>query len=349
MDKLKVYGISSDPVYIGTGGCTIGRVDNTIVRDPITRIPKIPGSSFAGTLRFYVTLELQSAFKNEFRINPKDRRGEKIEDLFETQKDWIRFEGNRYALMKCAGQDDKPNEIYDNIDDLDAKESGHCGKCIVCKTFGYAKKSEAQQGIAFFSDLNILFFPVYTRLGVRWITSPQLLELAGINIDGNLILNAEEVIIQNVKNINGTINLGWLNLHYRREQISTLFSERFKNISSNDGKGKNVFDNIITNLVIVPDNLISQIINSNLEVRTSVSIDPITGAAKEKALFTSEAIPRATVFYGEIRLMHRYLSDDLPDLKLVIDAIKDSSKYYETLGIGGMTTRGFGRLKIFFE
>ncbi|WP_208854060.1 RAMP superfamily CRISPR-associated protein [Thermoanaerobacter siderophilus] len=143
--------------------------------------------------------------------------------------------------------------------------------------------------------------------------------------------------------------MGWLNLHYRREQISTLFSERFKNISSNDGKGKNVFDNIITNLVIVPDNLISQIINSNLEVRTSVSIDPITGAAKEKALFTSEAIPRATVFYGEIRLMHRYLSDDLPDLKLVIDAIKDSSKYYETLGIGGMTTRGFGRLKIFFE
>lgn len=58
----------------------------------------------------------------------------------------------------------------------------------------------------------------------------------------------------------------------------------------------NLPDIKIEDICIVPDNLIAQIINSNLEVRTSVSIDPLTGAAKDKALFTSEAIPRATVF-----------------------------------------------------
>jgi len=31
---------------------------------------------------------------------------------------------------------------------------------------------------------------------------------------------------------------------------------------------------------------------------------------------------------------------------LVFDALDDTKYYYETLGIGGMTTRGFGRLKI---
>ena len=39
--KSKVYALSTDPIYIGTGGYTIGRVDNTIVRDTITKIPKI--------------------------------------------------------------------------------------------------------------------------------------------------------------------------------------------------------------------------------------------------------------------------------------------------------------------
>ena len=38
--NLPIWAIATDPIYIGTGGYTIGRVDNTIVRDPITRIPK---------------------------------------------------------------------------------------------------------------------------------------------------------------------------------------------------------------------------------------------------------------------------------------------------------------------
>jgi CRISPR-associated protein Cmr4 len=34
-----------DPVHIGTGGYRLGRVDNTIVREPGTNLPKIPGTS----------------------------------------------------------------------------------------------------------------------------------------------------------------------------------------------------------------------------------------------------------------------------------------------------------------
>ena len=59
-----IFTIAIDPIYIGTGGYTIGRVDNTIIRDPITKIPKMPGSSLAGTWRYYVTLELISEVKD---------------------------------------------------------------------------------------------------------------------------------------------------------------------------------------------------------------------------------------------------------------------------------------------
>jgi len=128
--------------------------------------------------------------------------------------------------------------------------------------------------------------------------------------------------------------LGWLNLPYEKIGISIDLSklEQF-----------NLRD---TDIIIVPDSLISQIINSNLEVRTSVSIDPITGAAKEKALFTSEAIPRGTVFYGEIRCFRREGDDSLPEIESVFKSLDDTKHYYESLGIGGMTTRGFGRIKI---
>ena len=42
-----------DPVHIGTGGTRLGRVDLSIVREPGTNLPKIPGTSFSGAIRAY--------------------------------------------------------------------------------------------------------------------------------------------------------------------------------------------------------------------------------------------------------------------------------------------------------
>ncbi|WHE07432.1 type III-B CRISPR module RAMP protein Cmr4 [Thermoanaerobacterium thermosaccharolyticum] len=341
MSDLKVYSMASDPIYIGTGGYTIGRVDNTIVRDPITRIPKIPGSSFAGTMRFYSALELQSAFKEEYRKDPNRRKEKDINELVDKTEKWITYSGNKWSLMKCAGQDEDPNEYYEDFKKMDTPVSGHCGHCIVCKTFGYSKNNKSQQGIAFFSDLNIIFFPVYTRKGVMWITSKQLLEFAGIILRDIELPQGEQVfVITNEESNKGenTINLGWLNLPYIT-----------KNYQIADELPDDIKEYIKNKIVLVPDDLISHIINSNLEVRTSVSIDPLTGASKTGALFTSEAIPRGTIFYGDIRLMERPVSNDMPGLSLVKEMIDDVSKYYESFGIGGMVTRGFGRMKVFID
>ncbi|NPA63212.1 MAG: hypothetical protein GXN95_06650 [Methanococci archaeon] len=406
--EINVYAVATDPVYMGTGGYTIGRVDNTIVRDPTTKIPKIPGSSLAGTWRYYVALKLFGFWKekieklkeedekfNEFKEklkgigeiedtkidslnkdelkttslkdfllslfeelglkiekngNKKNGKLEKQKKIFEKlyevfnselENKWFAFEGNRYAGIKCAGQDDKPNIDYESAKD---EKTGHCGRCIVCKAFGFSKKDVSWQGLVYFSDLNILFFPVYTRFGVKWITSKRILEDAGIKCN-DAPKNNDEVLTK--KGDEEHINLGWLYLKVRNSH--NLNDNAIPKIDGIEIKAEDI--------IIVPDDLISQIINSNLEVRTSVSIDPITGTAKEGALFTSEAIPRGTIFYGKIRIFDKKpfeeINDDktnklkpLPTFKMIKDALKDSKIFFETLGIGGMTTRGFGRLKI---
>ena len=356
----QIFAMTTDPVYIGTGGYTIGRVDNTIVRDPITKVPKIPGSSLAGVWRYYTVLEILNKIKDK-----KPTRGDILKQSRDTIKDkinnwitynsqstnnkwdtskWYFFEGNTLLELNCAGQDNVPQE---ELSDITAKnkegKTGHCGYCLVCKGFGFSKKNISWQGLIFFSDLNILFFPVFTMYGTKWITTVRRLEEAGLKPD-----DLSEPIDNKVLTKNGNeshINLGWLYLEVGKSHSVSLNGKiDFESFQLND-----------TDIVIVPESLFSQIVNSNLEVRTSVSIDPITGAAKEKALFTSEAIPRGTILYGNIRIFDKNsftgIDDKLAPLPAVESlecALKESKHFFETLGIGGMTTRGFGRIKIQF-
>ncbi len=351
VQEIKIFALAQDPIYIGTGGYTIGRVDNTIVRDPITNVPKIPGSSLAGTWRYFVALKLQSHFKNEFRMNLQSRNEKSTDELFDNPTDWMKFEGNRYTKIKCAGQDDLPNKTKEEVRTANV---GHCGDCIVCKGFGFSKKDVSWQGMIFFSDLNILFFPVFTIKGTKWITTASILK--EVRIEEKSPSN-EKVKIKNVNesqnnNLNtkkvekNYINLGWLYLEVENEGHSIELNNT--QLDSFQLKSEDV--------VIVPEELFSHIVNSNLEVRTSVSIDPITGASKEGALFTTEAIPRGTIFYGSIRIFDKKAFtgidkkiEPLPTADCLRQALEDSKHFYETLGIGGMTTRGFGRLKIEFE
>jgi CRISPR-associated protein Cmr4 len=111
--------------------------------------------------------------------------------------------------------------------------------------------------------------------------------------------------------------------------------------------------------VRVSNKLFGAIVNDNLEVRTSVSIDPATGAAAEGALFTYEALPRTTVLGFEVIVKdpeYFQVTDGQGDRKkplqnnnrkaTVLGTLKSGLTLFEALGVGGMNTRGMGRLRV---
>jgi len=150
------------------------------------------------------------------------------------------------------------------------------------------------------------------------------------------------------------LNLGWVMLA-TAGKINVTAPDKWKE----EQRWKSVKDRI----VLVHDKLFAQIVNSNLEVRTSVAIDPERGAAKDGALFTYEAITR-----GAFLTMEAVLDDyrdsgkgcpPFPAVKTKYeegkelpkgpwkgpqDVVEAGLKMMEWLGIGGMGTRGFGRL-----
>jgi CRISPR-associated protein Cmr4 len=332
-------GICLDPIHIGTGGYRLGRVDNTIARDPATNLPILFGSSIEGTARTY------SAYKL-------------IEDDTSIKKG-----EHKKEYLDCAGKSVEEG----------AEQRIQCGNCEICVTYGYSNKKRSLHGMAQFSDARILFFPVHTLVGPVWVTSPQILnelfpgrnaaELESkLSIDTNGKVEEKAWICDELRQRNlSKINLGWLYLETISQNDWTPkdWSLNIQNAKKCELRQVPQMSEILKRMVIVSDGLFSQVVNSNLEVRTSVSIDPRTGAAEEGALFTYEAIPRGTVMYFSVTFLNpknfQILENKnsknselkiLENMQTVKDTVKKGLELFEFLGLGGMGTRGFGRFKV---
>lgn len=299
-ESFKVYCVTAqavDPIHVGTGGARLGRVDLSIVRDPVTRVPKIPGTSLAGVCRAYAAME-------------------------------------KGKYPSCAGQGQRKRD----------EQGGHCGKpgCPICMVFGFARgEGGGFAGLAAFSDAQVLLFPVATREGPLWITSPDALRFVGVDLGNGCDENALYR-----ENDGARLNLGWLLLPVKK-------LERWSDVGNALTAWK-VPQFMVEKVGIVSDKLFSHIVNSNLEVRTSVSIDPETGAAEEGALFTYEALPRATILAWNVTCRnptHFKVGDSsvtaVDSSEKVMDVVRAAHPYLKHLGIGGMGTRGMGRLRVF--
>jgi CRISPR-associated protein Cmr4 len=322
--QKKYFAIALDPIHIGTGGYRIGRVDNTIVREPATGIPKIPGTTIEGVCRSYAYLKAKED-------------GESIK-------------------LECAKGKTKDKEP--------------CGNCRICITFGYTTKNRSLQAMALFSDARILFFPVATMVGPVWITCPMVLKDAGIEINDGSKKEIQEpsegkfIIPENsiIKPPEGKLNFGWLLLDQDNDENKKTNVDNW--VYGEDSTPKllkdcGIHEEILKRVVIVSNSLFPQIVNSNLEVRTSVAIDPERGAAEEGALFTYEAIPRGTVFWFEVTYQNPTYFPSIPkkikvknneeknvNISLLIETVNNSLELLKYLGVGGMSSRGFGRLRI---
>jgi len=285
-DKLRYFGLALDPIHVGKGGYRLGRVDMTIVREPGTNLPKIPGTSISGACRTYAAMQENGKWPG------------------------------------CAGQ------------------GGHCGdpNCPICVTFGFAgTKNGSFQGLAQFSDARLLFLPIHSLAGPVWTTCPEVLKELGIT--GASSEDHQVRVASDVKH-SGKLNLGWLMLEVEKDPFSL------------DGKLSEIPDDIKNHAVLVSNKMFGHIVNDNLEVSTSVSIDPQTGAAAEGALFTYEALPRASVLYFEVIVsdpkFYR-INGQIPlngNIEKAKDAVRKGLELFASLGVGGMNTRGMGRLRV---
>lgn len=304
----RIVLMTLDPLHVGTGGYRLGRVDLSIVREPGTNLPKVPGTSLSGAIRHYAAL--------------------------------------RYGKPTCAGQ-------------------GGCGEatCPICYTFGSARGEGGAAGTVSIFDARLLLFPVHSLAGPVWVTSPGTLSDFGVS---GQTVSSDKAKWSNDLTVQSSLNLGWLML-------------------DRDGSGwpppclDGVPDDVRSRVVLVSDKLFAQIVNSNLEVRTSVSIDPKTGAAAQGALFTYEALPRATFLWFDLveddyrgafpvtdkkakkerRTVQRNGNQEEIDTYVdnagdrlgatwsrPLDVVRDGLAMAEYLGLGGMGTRGFGRVRI---
>lgn len=401
-NKQTYYILTVDPIHVGTGGYRLGRVDNTITREPGTNLPKIPGSSLNGVARAYTAMAIQG--ENHTEIGPdctinyakyqnwkyrkplysfvKDDDGIKIEDgkaTVQSKDNKLLFKENKETYDSCAGKG------------ADNGES-HCGRpdCPVCIAFGFSKGKTGSscQGLAQFFDTRILFFPVSSMSGPVWVTSPAILESAGIQlpaenkngswsqVNSRLSQNKGgkrvEYFCTSSPLVKEHLNLGWIYLPKTGIGETEMPSPEKWLRKGTDNTTKSLKEigingQIFERLVIVSDDIFPRIVNDNLEVRTSVAIDPATGAAEEGALFTYEAIPRATVMWFEVvyskpeyfliktpkkdKKGYEYLpirdgKTEDPDWTWIRDNVEKGLALIEHLGIGGMNTRGMGRFRI---
>lgn len=288
--RKEFFLMTLDPLHVGTGAQRLGRVDMSIVREPGTRLPKIPGTSLHGAIRQYAAY--------------------------------------CYGRPGCAGAGQGEGD------------KAHCRdkNCPICYTFGYLRGQDGgQSGTVNIGDARLLLFPVYSLAGPVWVTCPSILREFGWNGDDP----GEKVRLGDALNEHGHFNLGWLMLE--KAESPFVWPDNLSHVP----------DEIEPRTALVSDKLFSQIVNSNLEVRTSVSINPETGAAADKALFTYEAIPRATILWMEV--VEDDFSSKFPkenakaeelNHKRPLDVVISGLQLAEMLGVGGMGTRGFGRVRL---
>jgi CRISPR-associated protein Cmr4 len=234
----------------------------------------------------------------------------------------------------------------------------HKDGCPIIHTFGTASENEAGvAGTVSVGDARLLFFPVQSMAGPVWVTTEELLKDAGFT-NVSATTDDKGVISSTLAGWKEPLNLSWLRLDTPKPLT----------LSPPDAlKNDKCYLAISTRLVAISPKLFGHIVNNNLEVRTSVSINWKTGAAEEHMLFTYEAIPRGAWLVSEA-MEDNYRPKSFPVVTKCfgngvensgdslgetwsqpLDVLKAGLKMIEYLGVGGMGTRGFGRMRLLAE
>jgi len=331
--RRKYFLMATDPVHVGTGGTRLGRIDNSIVREPSTKLPKIPGSSLEGVLRNFAAWRLIVEYE--------------ADDSYTADLEKLKRSLGIHPDQKDMNDKEKTRDMLNNID----------ANSPLYYTFGFSRGSMTAQGgeegsnmkgSVHIYDATIVLFPVYTFLGPVWVTTSEILNDAfGIGMQQapplDKVFVASDLYGKTYSHgQQRKINLGWL--YIDADRLDDIIGAANVLVKQSD-KLKHAF----SRLVVANEALFPNIVNSNLEVRTSVAIEFETGAAREGALFTYEAIPRATILRFDVEetdYRGGQRNGSWLTLESPLSVVELGMDYLEHIGVGAMGTRGFGRMTI---
>jgi CRISPR-associated protein Cmr4 len=325
--------MTTDPVHIGSGGYRLGRVDNSIVREPGTRLPKIPGTSLHGAARSYAA-----------QLYGTPKAAGQSQDVDHPEQNPVCY---TFGYLQKTRRNGRKEDTHHGAPQ--ANDGAHGDQKT--RRNGGEEDTVGYSGVVNVFDAQVLLFPVHSMAGPVWVSTPACLQDAGFTV-GELPADWKTDVGLPTWDRKDPLNLGWLMLGIGGKVTVD---------APNGWKDTPRWQAVSQKIVLVHDALFSQIVNSNLEVRTSVAIDPERGAAEDKALFTYEALPRATFLTAEVVLDdYRGGFDKVDQTKQgeplpggawsgPLDVVKAGLRMIEWLGVGGMGTRGFGRMAIVGE
>jgi len=300
-----------DPLHIGTGGTRLGRVDNTVARDPVTRLPKAPGTGISGAVKD--AYDLHTLVDAVGRVDPGRR---------------------------CAG-------------------SKGCGKpgCRVCTLFGQAPAEESaavsKRGLVAFRDAAMVAVPMASMIGPVFLTMDAFARKLGYTGNQPSGLSTPNMAAPAVvKTLEGAkVNLGAFLFESPAGQTininDTTISEKLTFIN---GVAAPDMEKITGRLAACHAQVFPLLAETAMEVRTSVTIDPKTGAAEKNKLFTYEAVPAGAIFETDLNFLGGpYPADAFGDPETAETLFQDIETYgfpyLAMTGMGGNVTRGFGRVR----
>ncbi len=234
---------------------------------------------------------------------------------------------------------------FGNLGSAGQNPHGVANSNPVVYTFGAGEKGGFSSGVVSIGDAQILLFPIASQNDPIWITTYENLEDAGFNLGENIEKpsSMEKVsLCSGLSSIGDRFPIGWVMLEVEKSGITITPPDNWKD--------EKLLIETLKRTVIVHSDIFSELVDSNLEIRTSVAINPETGAAEHRALFTYEAIPRAT-FLTYCVVIDDYRTENFPLQNQSIgwngpkDVVETGCRLLEYLGVGGMGTRGFGRIK----
>jgi CRISPR-associated protein Cmr4 len=209
------------------------------------------------------------------------------------------------------------------------------------RLFGTATKGEeGNQGVFRFHDAELILFPVVSAFGPVWITTDERAHALKQSDQPSTFEAADEArkLIPGYGLGAGApsdkVNLGWILVGLREGWLADANGVR---------TDVQMIESYKTRTVVVSDSLFQPLVDANLDIRTSVAISDETGAAEKGKLFSYESIPRHCLLRTEVHWVPR--GSDSQDPEGDYELLKRGLGALAWFGLGGMVTRGFGRVQ----